>query len=132
VLVDPVVLVRNLNAGSSVGAIVQISVTKIDESSVVAQAGPSGLKTINGVDVEYVGSDGISFVVDSTWVKSNYYVYATLVDEFGNVHDRKKAVLSVNPVQSVPVPELPLFLVPLVAIAMLFLLGRKTAKNRLN
>jgi hypothetical protein len=96
------------------------------------QSGESGLVELSESRVIAASSEqsfSFTFDVDNSWPAENYFAYARVFDTETppNLHDVIMRVLTVNLKRPVPVPELDLLLVPLIALSALALLyaGRK-------
>ena len=122
--VNAIVKIRNIG-GDAGDAFVEIVVKDMD--GVVMLAVPL---TASSPDLAVGASDEHAFVVSvlGSWEPDIYTFYANVGDGSPPLHDQKLKTLTIALIQPAPVPELPLFLVPLAAfsvLAFLFFVQRK-------
>jgi len=124
VVVDAVVKIRNIG-GDAGDAFVEIVVKDMDGVAMLAVP-----LTASSPDLAVGASDEHAFVVSvlGSWEPDIYTFYANVGDGSPPLHDQKLKTLTLALIKPAPVPELPLFLVPLAAfsvLTMLFFAGKR-------
>jgi len=113
--------VRNLGANPDT-AVVIMEIKKLNGDPYI----PPTIVNLPGLGT---GIASYSFTVDDTaWEKGTYVVYASVEDTGGTLHDAAIRSFAVKD-SFVPVPELGLFLVPLIAFAVLLSIVLSRKKN---